>query len=70
MPTLKEMRDSKGLKAKYVAKHIGVSERTYFSYEHAHSRIPVEKAKTLCDLLDCRIEDVLSKDESFFWANT
>ena len=58
MRTLREARKAKGVKAKAVAEHIGVTERTYYNYEQDQERISIEKAKAICDFLGCTLDEI------------
>lgn len=65
MPSLKEYRMSKGVKASAVARHIGVSQRTYYNYEAKQDKISIGKANAICEFLGCSLDDVFTKDEIF-----
>ena len=58
MKTLKEMRESKGVKQYAVAHHIGVSRQTYCGYENNPSSMSVGQAQAVCDFLGCKITDI------------
>jgi putative transcriptional regulator len=63
MMTLKEYRESKGVKLKAVADYLGVSRQTYSRYEEEQEQMSLAQAKTVCDFLGCNIQDVfLSND--------
>lgn len=64
MKTLKEIRESKGVKQYAVAQHIGVSRQTYCGYENNPSSMSVGRAQAVCDFLGCKITDILFSSDA------
>lgn len=60
MQTLRDYRESKGIKLQTVAEHLGVTRQTYRAYEKNQSSMSVTQATSVCELLGC------SPDEIFF----
>ena len=58
MKTLKEVRESKGVKLTAVAEHLGVSRQTYSNYESAQDQMSVAQAKAVCKFLGCSMSDI------------
>ena len=58
MPKLREARKAKGVTAKAVASHIGVTQRTYYNYEQNPTAISIEKALNICDFLGYKLNDI------------
>ena len=58
MQTLKEARESRGIKQKTVAEHLGVARQTYCRYENQQEKMSVEQAKAVCELLHCSVADI------------
>lgn len=63
MRTLKEVRESKGVKQYVVAKHIGVSRQTYCGYENNPSSMSVGQARAVCEFLGCSITDIFFSED-------
>lgn len=68
MTGLKEMRT--GLRAKYskysvsaVAKYMGVSNKTYRTWEAHPERLTLERAKKLAEYFDCTTDDLIFLDK-------
>ena len=62
MQKLREARLAKGVKAKAVAEHIGVTERTYYNYEMSQGDISVDKAKAICDFIGVSVDEIFLSD--------
>lgn len=58
MKTLKEYRESKGVKQLAVAEHIGVSRATYAKYEDNQESMSIGQAKAVCEFLGCSVSDI------------
>lgn len=63
MNTLKEVRDSRGVKQKAVAEHLGVSRQTYSRYENNQEKMSIEQAKAVCSFLRCDLADIFLPEE-------
>lgn len=63
MKTLKEVRESLGVKQCAVAEHLGVSRQTYSRYENKQEKMSIEQAKSVCDFLRCNIADIFLPDD-------
>lgn len=57
MQTLKEIRESKGIKQGAVADHLGVIRQTYASYEQKQEKMSVAQAKAVCAFIGCSIDE-------------
>lgn len=55
MKTLKEIRESKGVKQLAVAEHLGISRQAYAYYEQNPQRLRLEQANAVCEFLHCDI---------------
>lgn len=63
MPTLKEVREAKGIKQKVVAERLGIARQTYCRYENDQDKMTIEQAKAVCKFLNCELSDIfLSKE--------
>ena len=58
MPKLRDARKAKGVTAKAVANHLGVTQRTYYNYEQNQNAISIEKALDICDFLGYTLTDI------------
>lgn len=58
MQSLKEVRESRGVKQLAVAAYLGVSRQTYASYENNPESMSVEQAKAVCDFLHVSVADI------------
>ncbi len=63
MQSLKEVRESKGVKQLAVAAHIGVSRQTYASYENNPESMSVEQAKAVCEFLNVSVADIFFRSD-------
>lgn len=58
MKTLKEYRESKGVKQLAVAEHLGISRATYAKYEENQGAMSIDQAKAVCKFLGCSVGDI------------
>ena len=58
MQSLKEVRESRGVKQLAVAAHLGVSRQTYANYECNPESMSVEQAKAVCDFLHVSVAEI------------
>ena len=58
MGTLKEYRESKGIKQLAVANHIGVTRQTYANYEENQDSMSIDQARAVCAFLGVSIEQI------------
>ena len=58
MNSLKEVRESKGVKQLAVANYLGVSRQTYSSYESHPESMSIEQAKAVCKFLNVPVTDI------------
>lgn len=63
MQTLKEARESRGIKQLAVANHLKVSRQTYAKYEENPRNMPVHRAEAACEFIGCDIGQI------FFGSN-
>ncbi len=63
MKTLKEVRESKGVKQLAVAKHLGVTRQTYASYENNQDQMTIAQASAACEFLGCKVADIFLPKE-------
>ena len=52
-----------GLRKGYLAEKIGVTVRQFRKYETGHSFIPIDKAYILAALLNCKVDDLYTREE-------
>lgn len=57
---LEELRDSKDLKSKEVAKHLGIAESTYSEWEHNKIPIPTRRMVQLANFYEVNIDFMLN----------
>lgn len=62
MQTLKEIRESKGIKQGAVADHLGVIRQTYASYEQEQEKMSVAQAKAVCAFIGCSIDEFFARE--------
>ena len=62
MAKLRDARKAKGVTAKAVANHLGVTQRTYYNYEQNQGSISIEKALNICDFLGYSLTDIFLPD--------
>ena len=58
MKSLKEVRESKGVKQVAVAEHIGVSRQTYSGYEKNPETLSVAQARAVCNFLGVDVHEI------------
>lgn len=58
MPTLKEFRESKGVKVKAVADYLGVTRQTYREWEKKQGHMGVDQARAVCEFLDAPFDEI------------
>lgn len=56
--TLKLWRVSKGLSQEQCAKHVGVTTKTWHTWEQGTSYPKIDKVFKICKLFNCKIEDI------------
>lgn len=60
---LREIRESAGLRQSDVAKVLGMSTAQYSRYESGKSKLLIAQARSIAEVLGCRIEDIVSTKE-------
>ena len=60
MQSIRELRESKGIKQVAVASYLGVSRQTYARYEADPERLTIAQARLLCEFLGCSFDFLLS----------
>ena len=58
MKTLKEYRESKGVKLSAVADYLGVTRQTYSAYEDNQDAMTIGQAKSVCRFLGCSVDEI------------
>jgi len=58
-----ELMQKKGLKGKWVAQQLGISQNQMSNYVKGKSYPPVDKAFELAKLLDCKVDDLYEAKE-------
>lgn len=58
MQTLKEARESRGIKQKAVANALKISRQTYAKYEENPRLMPVHRAEAACEFIGCDIGEI------------
>ncbi len=56
---LKQIRLSKNILQKYVAKELNLSENSYSRIENGNTKLTIDNLYKICNILNCKIEDVL-----------
>lgn len=56
---LREKRKQQKLKVEVVAKKLGVSTMAIYHYELGNRKLPLDKAKLLAELYQCKIDDLI-----------
>ena len=62
MGSLREFRESRGIKQIAVANYVGVSRQTYARYEEHPESMNLKQAKLVCDFLGCDIAFLLPNE--------
>lgn len=63
MQTLKEIRESRGVKQIAIAEHMGITRQTYASYEENPRSITIDQALAVCAFLHCKVSDIFLLSE-------
>ena len=58
MQTLREIRESRGVKQVAIAERLGVARQTYASYEENPRSMTVDQALAVCAFLHCKLSDI------------
>ena len=58
MQTLKEARESRGIKQIAVAEALGITRQTYAKYEDNPRVMPVYQAEAACNFIGCDIAQI------------
>lgn len=58
MQTLREARESKGIKQVAVANALKIARQTYAKYESDPQLMTVAQAQAACDFIQCDINDI------------
>jgi putative transcriptional regulator len=62
-PRIKEIRESKGLKQKFVAQKAGISQQQLSDYETGKAYPRIDKAYRIAAVLECSVDDLYIKKE-------
>ena len=60
---LEQLIKESGLRKDFIAKKLGISTKQLRNYETMKSFIPMDKAFMLAEILNCKIEDLYTKEE-------
>lgn len=63
MQTLKEIRESRGVKQIAIAEHMGITRQTYASYEENPRSMTIDQALAVCAFLHCKVSDIFLLSE-------
>lgn len=63
MQTLKEIRESRGIKQIAIAEHMGITRQTYASYEENPRSMTIDQALAVCAFLHCKVSDIFLLSE-------
>lgn len=58
MQTLKEARESRGIKQLAVANALNITRQTYAKYEEKPHLMPIGRAQAACSFIGCDIDDI------------
>lgn len=64
MQSLRCIREKKGVSKVAVARHIGVTDKTYAKYEDAPEKMTIETAKSVAEFLGVDVSEI------FFLSNS
>ena len=62
-PNIEALVRESGLRKGFLAEKIGVTVRQFRKYETGHSFIPIDKAYILAALLNCKVDDLYTREE-------
>ena len=63
MQTLREIRESRGVKQIAITEHLGIARQTYASYEENPRSMTVDQALAVCAFLHCKLSDIFLLSE-------
>ena len=63
MQTLKEIRESRGVKQVAIAEHMGITRQTYASYEENPRSMTIDQVLAVCAFLHCKVSDIFLLSE-------
>lgn len=63
MQTLKEIRESRGVKQIAIAEYLGITRQTYASYEENPRSMTIDQALAVCAFLHCTLSDFFLLNE-------
>lgn len=63
MQTLKEIRESRGVKQVAIAEYLGITRQTYASYEENPRSMTIDQALAVCAFLHCTLSDIFLLNE-------
>lgn len=63
MQTLKEIRESRGVKQIAIAEYLGITRQTYASYEENPRSMTIDQALAVCTFLHCTLSDIFLLNE-------
>lgn len=63
MQTLKEIRESRGVKQIAIAEYLGITRQTYASYEENPRSMTIDRALAVCAFLHCTLSDIFLLNE-------
>ena len=58
-----ELVKAAGLKKSFIATKLEISVKQFRNYETGHSFIPIDKAYILAALLNCKVDDLYTREE-------
>lgn len=61
---IKAVRESKGIKSRFVAEKIGVSRSYYSQIENGHIGLTLKKAQQIAEVLGTDISDLLAESKA------
>lgn len=59
MPTIRELREQKGISQGQIASYLGISRQTYARYERCPELLSIDQAQILCGLLGCDFDTLV-----------
>lgn len=63
MQTLKEIRESRGVKQIAIAEYLGITRQTYASYEENPRSMTIDQALAVSAFLHCTLSDIFLLNE-------
>lgn len=67
---VRKIRELKGFSQDFMAKKLGISQRSYSSIESENKKIDTEKLKSIAEILEVSVLDLFTFDDRVLFNNT